>query len=75
MSRSLLTRLGESVLKASALRWFLVGFGLSGRGFHGEVCPLTRSAVRSLLTAEFNRRWAEDRMATARSGKSRPPTG
>lgn len=72
--RSLLARVAEPILKASALRWFLMGFALSGRGFHGEVCPLTREAVRSLLTAEFNRRWSEDKLGTSRSGKSRPPT-
>jgi hypothetical protein len=52
--------LTEPVLKASAFRWFLLGFALSGRGFHGEVCPPDRKAVRALLAAEFNRRWAAD---------------
>lgn len=67
MSRSLLARLAEPVLKASAFRWFLAGFALSGRGFHGEVCPPTRAAVRSLLAAEFGRRWDEDRLGAKRS--------
>ncbi len=45
-------------LRLVAARWFLVGWSLSGRGFHGENHNVSKhKATRSLLLAHFNRIW------------------
>lgn len=43
-------------LRAHAARWFLRGFRLSGKGFHGENYDTTKHpSLESLLLAEFDR--------------------
>ena len=42
-------------LKLFALRYYLLGFGDTGRGFNGEVTEPTNKAVRSILAVRFDR--------------------
>lgn len=50
--------ISRAALRAFAERWFLLGFRLSGRGFHGETYDDHKyPALRQLLLAEFTRVW------------------
>jgi len=52
-----LVHMSRHALRALAADWFLRGFALSGRGFHGESLPSDHEGARSILLAEFDRIW------------------
>ncbi len=57
--RETMITLNKEALKLVARRWFLLGFKLSGHGFHGESTPDQHKGIRSLLIAYFENRWNE----------------
>jgi hypothetical protein len=64
MIRQTLITMHERALRLFAHRWFLIGFSLTGAGFHGETFPVNdHKGARSLITAHFNRVWESDRVA------------
>lgn len=74
MIRRTLLTMHETALRLIAHRWFLVGFSLSGAGFHGETFPVcSHKGARSLLTVHFNRIWNSERVAKS-GGKPVPNT-
>lgn len=53
--RTLIT-MSPAAHRALAAKWFLLGFRLSGKGFHGENYDVKRfPGLVSLLLAEFDR--------------------
>lgn len=52
--RTVLTMSPEA-LKLFALRYYLLGFGDTGRGFNGDTIPADNKAIRSILGVRFDR--------------------
>jgi len=58
MIRRTLITMHRNALRLFAHRWFLIGFEISGAGFHGETFPVSsHKGARALVTAYFNRVW------------------
>lgn len=74
MIKNTILRMHEHALRLIAHRWFLIGFSLSGAGFHGETFPVSNhKGARSLVTAHFNRIWQAERNAKV-AGEPIPTT-
>lgn len=52
--RPTLIQMSPYALKLFARRWYMLGFGDTGKGFHGESMDPTSRVVRSLLTTRFD---------------------
>ncbi len=42
-------------LRLFAYRYYLLGFGDTGKGFHGESAPASNKTIQSILGIRFNR--------------------
>lgn len=57
--RRVLLTMSPYAQKLMAKRWFRAGFYCSGYGFHGERITSANTAIKSLITAEFDRLWSK----------------
>lgn len=54
-SRRTLITMSPEALKLMMYKWYVLGFGDTGRGFNGDTIPPTNKALRSILGARFDR--------------------